>query len=277
MLESSETVLKVVKTTPQYWRATFNSPPLNLWAAEQYEAFGNLLTDLENDKEVRVIVFDSAAEGYFIAHFDLEKGPTIPKTTALKWPFMVRRLAKLSVVSIAEVRGRTRGIGSEFILACDMRFASREKAIFAQLEVGCGALPGGGGIEWLPRLVGRSRALEIILGSEDYNAEVAERYGWINRAIADAELSAFVDNYARRLAGFDTAPLAKAKSLVNARTGLPSLIQLMMSIFAFVSLLKLPQTVARLGKLFTLGLQKDGDTERNLGRAIGELNLPKAN
>ena len=128
------------------------------------------------------------------------------------------RLATTSVVTIAKIRGRNRGGGSEAALACDLRFASREKALFGQPEVGAGMFPGGGALERLPLLVGRARALEIILGSDDFDAETAAQYGWINRALPDDELDDFVDTFARRIASFDRPALAEAKRLVNRRT-----------------------------------------------------------
>ena len=129
-----------------------------------------------------------------------------------EWPAFVTRLAQSRVISIAKVRGRARGHGSELALACDMRFASREKAIFAQTEVGSAVVPGGGATEWLTALAGRSRALEIIVGADDFDAIIAEKYGWVNRALPDAELDGFVDNFARRIASFEKRPLELARS-----------------------------------------------------------------
>ncbi|NKB79897.1 enoyl-CoA hydratase/isomerase family protein [Ochrobactrum daejeonense] len=121
-----------------------------------------------------------------------------------------------------KIRGRARGIGAELAVASDLRFASSENALLCQIEVGFGLLPGGGGLEWLPRHVGRGRALEIILGAEDYDAMTAERYGWINRAIPDAELDAYVDRLARRVTSFNHASIAKTKEMMDRRIPTPT-------------------------------------------------------
>jgi enoyl-CoA hydratase/carnithine racemase len=153
---------------------------------------------------VKVVVFQAADPDFFIAHFDTSKAAEVPRTPgptgSMPWIDFVLRLSSAPVVSIAKVRGRARGVGNEFVLACDMRFASRQKAIFGNPEVGVGVPPGGGALEWLPRIVGRSRALEICLSGDDFDADIAERYGLVNRTLDDGELDAFVDNIASRLA-----------------------------------------------------------------------------
>ena len=143
------------------------------------------MTDLEADPSVKVVVFQSANPDFFIAHLDVAKAAERPEALGL-WRDFVLRLSSTPVVSIAKIRGRTRGIGNEFVLACDMRFASRQSALFGNPEVGVGLVPGGGALEWLPRLVGRSRALEIVLSGDDFDADIAERYGWVNRTLDDA-------------------------------------------------------------------------------------------
>ncbi|KAL6854529.1 ClpP/crotonase [Trichoderma novae-zelandiae] len=274
---SFDDVLKLTKISPAYWRATLNSPPLNLFTSRTYKALRALIEMLENDRAAKVIVFDSAAEEYFIAHYDLvaTEGETAEEETSLisDWANFVLRLARLPVVSIAEVRGRVRGHGSEFILACDMRFGSLEKAIFAQPEAGAGIHCGGGAIEWLPRLVNRSRALEILLGGQDIDAATAAQYGYLNRAIEDAELSSFVDGFARRIAGFDRRPLLETKRAVNDRAGLPRLMDLLSSMQTFVRATKWPETEKRVKTLFDLGLQQDGPAERELGRVLHEASV----
>ena len=185
---------------------TFDNPPLNLIDPETIIALRELMDTLEADPAVKVVVFDSADEEYFIAHFDVARGGELPgpgPTGLPAWPDLATRLTRAPFVTIAEIRGRARGVGSEFALACDLRFASRGKAVFGQPEVGTGLVPGGGSIEVLSALAGRSRTLEIILGSEDFDADTAERYGWINRALPDAELPEFVDRLARRIASFE--------------------------------------------------------------------------
>ena len=208
-------------------------------------------------------------------HYDLED-ETVPDVAGAaeftRWPEFVTRLAQSRVVSVAKLRGRARGHGSELALACDMRFASKEKAILAQVEVGCSVVPGGGATEWLSALTGRSRALEIIVGADDFDAETAEKYGWVNRAIPDAELDAFVDNFARRVASFDKRPLELAKQLVNARAGVPLEGDRWLSNHAFIGTTTWPATQERIGKLMKAGLQQDGDFERALGHNVGTVN-----
>ena len=145
------------------------------------------MTDLEADPSVKVVVFQSANPDFFVAHLDVSKAAERPEVLGL-WREFVLRLSSAPVVSIAKIRGRTRGIGNEFVLACDMRFASRQSALFGNPEIGVGLVAGGGALEWLPRLVGRSRALEIVLSGDDFDADIAERYGWVNRTLDDDDL-----------------------------------------------------------------------------------------
>ena len=167
-------------------------------------------------------------------------------------------------MSIARIRGRTRGIGNEFVLACDMRFASRQSALFGNPEVGVGLVPGGGALEWLPRLVGRSRALEIVLSGDDFDADIAERYGWVNRTLGDDDLDSFVDALVRRLASFDRETLAAAKAQVN-RFGTPTANELQSSIDLFFPLLALPGAQARRAKIRNIGYGVRSDFELNFG------------
>src|SRR4029077_5019040 len=214
--------LRIIEETSAYWRVLFDNPPLNIVGAGMFEGLQDLLARMDATPSLRVVVFDSANPEFYLAHFDLSDpsgslglirtaGPTgLPVLTDT---FV--RLTRSPVVSIAKIRGRVRGVGSEFVLACDMRFASREKTVLAQVEVGSGVHPGGGGTERLPQLVGRGRALEIVLGANDFDGETAERYGYVNRALPDRELDGFVDGLARRIASFDRRPIAAAKHLVN--------------------------------------------------------------
>ena len=205
-----------------YWRVTFSNPPINLEDPDTILELQELGGLMETDDALRVVVLESGDPDFFINHYDVSRAaetPVAPGPTGLPtWIDTATRLATTSVVTIAKIRGRNRGGGSEVALACDLRFASRENAVFGQPEVGAGMFPGGGALERLPLLVGRSRALEIILGSDDFDAETAAQYGWINRAIPDDELDGFVDAFARRIASFDTPALAEAKRLVNRRT-----------------------------------------------------------
>src|SRR5579863_10237241 len=202
------------RTQPGRWTITFSNPPINIFVPETIVELGALMTDLEADPSVKVVVFQSANPDFFVAHLDVAKAAERPETLGL-WREFVLRLSSSPVVSIAKIRGRTRGIGNEFVLACDMRFASRQGALFGQPEVGVGLVPGGGALEWLPRLVGRSRALEIVLSADDFNADIAERYGWVNRAVEEVDLDSFVETLARRLASFDRKTLASAKNQIN--------------------------------------------------------------
>ena len=258
--------------SPAYWQVTIDNPPINMYDPRMFAAFNQLMDRLDAADELRVVVFDSAHPDYFIAHYDLEdeEVPDVPGAAEFThWPVFVTRLAQSRVISVAKLRGRARGHGSEFALACDIRFASRERAILAQVEAGCSVVPGGGATEWLSALAGRSRTLEIIAGADDFDAETAEKYGWVNRAIPDAELDAFVDNFARRVAGFDKRPLELAKQLVNARARVPLEADRWVSNHAFIGTTTWPATQERIGRLMAAGLQKDGDFELALGHNVG--------
>ncbi|MDN7182835.1 enoyl-CoA hydratase/isomerase family protein [Caballeronia sp. SEWSISQ10-4 2] len=205
-----------------YWRVVFSHPPMNLIDPDTILEFQQLVGEIETDENLRVVVFESSDPDYFFSRYDLARAaetPTEPGPSGLPtWIDMTTRISQTPVVSIALIRGRTRGGGSELALAMDMRFASLEKAVFGQPEVAAGVLPGGGAIERLPLLTGRARALEIILGADDFDARAAEHYGWINRALPDAALDVFVDNLAQRIASFDQPALREAKRLINRRS-----------------------------------------------------------
>ena len=180
------------------------------------------------------------------------------------------RLTRSAVVSIAKIRGCVRGVSSEFVLACDMRFASRENTLLGQPEVGVGVHPGGGGTERLPQLVGRGRALEIVLGGNDFDGDTAERYGYVNRALPDAELDAFVDVLARRIASFDRRAIAAAKNLIN-QVSLPSADRLLDSLNSFQSALTWTETQQRIQSLLNRGLQREADFEKRWPALLGTL------
>jgi enoyl-CoA hydratase/carnithine racemase len=207
------------RTHPGRWTITFSNPPINLFVPETIVELAALMTELEADPSVKVVVFQSANPEFFVAHLDVAKAAERPEVLDL-WREFVLRLSSGPVVSIAKIRGRTRGIGNEFVLGCDMRFASRQSAVFGNPEVGVGLIPGGGALEWLPRLIGRSRALEFVLTADDFDADIAERYGWVNRTLDDNDLDSFVDALAGRLASFDRQTLAAAKAQIN-RLGMP--------------------------------------------------------
>src|SRR6201996_4092024 len=218
--------VRLQKHLPTFWRVTFDFPPVNIFGPKQIPELDEIITAIENDAELKVVVFDSAVEGFFITHYDfitpLEESAKIPPgpTGLQALPDMLVRLSRAPVVSIVSIRGRATGVGSELSLASDMRFASREKAILSQWEVGAGLVPGGGPMARLPRLIGRGRALEVLLGADDISGDLAERYGYVNRSLPDAELDIFVDRLARRISSFDREVIAETKKLVD-RASLP--------------------------------------------------------
>src|SRR6202040_60149 len=222
--------IRVTRRSPAYWRVTIDNPPLNVMGPETVRQFQAVINELEVDGDVRVVVFDSAVEGYFLNHSDfmarLEDLTSMPAgpTGLPPWPDFLVRLTRAPVASIALIRGRATGNGSEITLACDMSFASREKAILSQWEAGVGMVPGGGPMARLPQLIGRNRALEVLLSSEDIRGEQAEAYGYVNRALPDAELDAYVEALATRIAKFDKWAIANTKRLVN--TSLPPDVEL---------------------------------------------------
>src|SRR5277367_218318 len=254
------------RTYPGLWTITFRNPPINMFVPTTIVELGALMTDPEADPSVKVVVFQSANPDFFVAHLDVGKAAERPEVLDL-WREFVLRLSSAPVVSIAKIRGRTRGIGNEFVLACDMRFASRQNALFGNPEVGVGLIPGGGTLEWLPRLVGRSRALEIVLSADDFDADIAERYGWVNRTLEDADLDSFVDTLVRRLASFDRETLAAAKAQVN-RFGMPTAAELQSSNYMIFPMLVLPDAQARRPKLRGIGYGIPGDFELNFGRYL---------
>jgi enoyl-CoA hydratase/carnithine racemase len=254
------------RTYPGRWTITFSNPPINMFLLETIDELRALMTDIEANPSVKVVVFQSANPDFFVAHLDVAKAAKRPDVLDL-WRDFVLRLSSAPVVSIAKVRGRTRGIGNEFVLACDMRFASRQNALFGNPEVGVGLIPGGGALEWLPRLVGRSRALEIALSGDDFDADIAERYGWVNRTLDDKDLDSFVDTFAGRLASFDREVLAAAKTQIN-RFGMPTAAELQSSNDMIFSILAGPSAQARRAKIRDIGYGVPSDFELNFGRYL---------
>ncbi|HXL83070.1 MAG TPA: enoyl-CoA hydratase/isomerase family protein [Casimicrobiaceae bacterium] len=267
--------LRVTQKSQAYWRITFDNPPINLVDTDSFAEFARLMDMMEAAPNLKVVVFDSANPDFFIAHFQARLGarnPSAPKPGGhYPWTDFITRLSKLPAVSVAAIRGRARGVGSEFALACDIRFASLERAIFAQIEVGAGLIPGGGGLERLPRLMGRSRALEVVLGCDDLDAAVAERYGWVNRAIPDHEFEAFVERFARRVASFDQQALGAAKRLVDLHHKGPTPAEFDETQAIFVEALTWPGAAARIPKLIEMGLGRPSDLELNFGRSLDDL------
>lgn len=269
-------LVRLDRLSAQLWQITINNPPFNLVVPEMVSALHSIVTSMDRDPEVKVVVFRSAIEGYFINHFDLNKArdfPVEPGTPPLPtWVDLVLRLSRSPVISIASIRGRTRGGGNEFSLACDLRYASLDHAFFGQPEVGTGILPGGGASERLPRLIGRDRALEVILSSQDYGAQDAERIGMVTRAQPDAELDPFVDALATRLSGFDKASLAGAKAQINRATPLADA-DLLSSYDEYTRSLGWPGFKARRPRIAALiGQHGVEDFERRLGHYLGLAN-----
>ena len=274
-MAESASPLRVIEEMPAYWRVVFDYPPFNIVDAILFQGLQDLLGRMDASPSLRVVAFESANPEFYLAHFDLT-GKTGNITTAVGpsgLPILTDtfiRITRSPVASIAKIRGCVRGASSEFVLACDMRFASRENTLLGQPEVGVGVHPGGGGTERLPHLVGRGRALEIILGANDFHGDTAERYGYVNRALPDAELDGFVDTLARRIASFDRRAIAAAKSLVN-RVSLPSADQLLDALNSFQTALTWTETQQRIEALLKRGLQQDSSFERRWPAVLGTL------
>src|SRR6202163_3902611 len=267
--------VRVIEETPAYWRVLFEYPPFNIVDATMFEGLQDLLVRMDTRQSLRVVVFESANPDFYLAHFDLtcKTGNITTAVGPSGLPILMDtfvRLTKSPVVSIAKIRGCVRGASSEFVLACDMRFASRENTRLGQPEVGVGVHPGGGGTERLPHLVGRGRALEIVLGGNDFDGDTAERYGYVNRAVPDAELDSFVDALARRIASFDRRAIAAAKNLIN-QVSLPSSDRLLEALNSFQTALSWTEAQQRVGALIKRGLQKDVDFEKEWPTVLGTL------
>src|SRR5579871_422567 len=254
------------RTQPGRWTITFSNPPINMFIPATIVELGALISKVEADPSVKVVVFQSANPDFFVAHLDVAKAAEQPEVLDL-WREFVLRLSSSTVVSIAKIRGRTRGIGNEFVLACDMRFASRQSAVFGNPEVGVGLIPGGGALEWLPRLVGRSRALEFVLSADDFDADIAERYGWVNRTLDNGDLDSFVDTLVRRLASFERETLGAAKAQIN-RFGVPTAAELQSSNEMIFPMLALPDAQSRRPRLRGIGYGVRSDFELNFGRYL---------
>ena len=213
--------IHLTRRSRHYWRVTLDHPPLNIFGPDTIPQLDEAITAIETDEHVKVVVFDSAVEGYFLTHYDFlakpEETTRLPPGPAGLGPLndMLVRLSRAPVVSIASIRGRATGVGSELALACDMRFASREKAILSHFEVGAGIVPGGGPMARLPRLMGRGRALEVLLGADDIPGDLADRYGYVNRSFPDSELDAFVESLATRIASFDKQAISETKRFAD--------------------------------------------------------------
>lgn len=270
--------IRLERRLPSYWRVTFDMPPVNIFGPRHLPLLNDIITTIETDPQVKVVVFDSAVEGFFITHYDflapLEESLNVPPgpTGLQALPDMLVRLSRAPVVSIASIRGRATGVGSELALASDMRFASRERAILSQWEVGAGLVPGGGPMARLPRLMGRGRALEVLLSADDIRGDLAERYGYVNRSLPDAELDGFVEALAMRIASFDKDAIAETKRLVDVAS-LPPDEEIKPEWGAFIAALGRPASQTRIKALMARGFHRAGDVENRLGFHVGQIGI----
>src|SRR3972149_7002898 len=239
---------------------TIDHPPINLLDFPLMQEIDRLGREVEVDDAVRVVVFDSANPDFFIAHADVNlilQLPAVapPKADSLKFfHAMVDRFRTMPKVSIAKIEGRARGGGSEFVLSLDMRVGALGRAILAQPEVALGIIPGGSGTQRLPRLMGRSRALEVVLGCDDFPADLAERYGYINRAVPADEIGPFVERLAYRIASFPAEAIAFAKASVNSAE-LPTIEGLLEEAHYFNQAVATDAAQQRMKRILELGAQ----------------------
>ena len=276
------TRFRLVRSTPTLLRVIFDNPPINLIDPVMVVELHDLLTEIAEDSRVAVVVFDSADPDFFLAHYDIAADPSafdaLPaaRTPFHHWADLLIRLSKSPAVTITALRGRARAAGSEFALATDIRFASRERAVLGQFEVGFAAVPGGGPSTRLPGIVGRGRAFEILLGGQDFDGELAERYGYVNRAVPDAEFVGFVNAFAERVSRFDLIALADIKHFVNAAS-LPADDALTAEMDAFAEAVARPATPSIIEQALKLGFQQRSDVELNLGAYVGKVVQKPAN
>ena len=241
---------------------TINNPPMNLLNMELIGEFNRLQRKIAKDNDVRVVVFDSADPDFFIAHFDVSFLAVLPDEPTAKPDVLTglhpvcEAFRTMPKISIAKIEGIARGGGSEFVLALDMRFGAIGKTILGQPEIMLGIIPGGGGTQRLPRLMGRSRAMEAIVGGIDFTAELSERYGYINRAFPPDELSPFVEDLAYRIASFPNESIALAKKAVLRALETPITEGLLEEMYLFGQACALPVAKERMNWF----LQRNGQT-----------------
>jgi enoyl-CoA hydratase/carnithine racemase len=264
--------VRLTRISKAYWRVTFDNPPLNVMGPQLVREFNPIVAAIEADEDVSVLAFDSAVDGFFLNHSDfnadVDELTSMPQgPTGLEaWPDLTR----MPVVSIALIRGRATGNGSEPAFACDISFASREKALLSQWEVGVGLVAGGGPMARLPRLMGRQRALEVLLSSNDIGADLAEAYGYVNRSLPDSELDGFVDALATRIASFDRWAIANTKRLVNAAS-VPPDVEIAAGWDTCMTSIGRPAAQGKIKALLEQGFHQPGDVENRLGFYLGEL------
>ncbi|MFI9617161.1 enoyl-CoA hydratase/isomerase family protein [Streptomyces sp. NPDC052023] len=271
---TDEQQFQVHEVSPSYWKVTFSNGPINLIDVDTIEQLAVLVDRIEQAPDLTVVVFESANPDFFMAHFDfLADGARVaamePGPTGLH-PYSdnLIRLGKVPAVTVSAIKGRARGAGSEFALATDIRFAGPH-AVLGQFEVGVGAVPGGNPTGRLARMVGRGRAMEILLGADDFTAELAAQYGYVNRVLPDDQLDDFVDAFARRIAGFDKVAVSETKALIGASAGIPDE-EFGSALSAYFRTAGRPENQHRVQRLFDRGLQKPDGVELDLGKQVAE-------
>src|SRR5947207_1134358 len=275
-MATSTKQIHLTRRSPYYWRVTIDHPPLNIFGPDTIPQLNEVITAIETDPDVKVVIFDSAVKGFFLTHYDflakVEDTTSLPPgpTGLAPLPDMLVRLSRAPVVSIALIRGRATGVGSELALACDMRFASREKAILSHFEVGAGVVAGGGPMARLPRLMGRGRALEVLLGADDIPGDLAQDNGYVNRSLPDSELDAFVEALAVRIASFDKRAISETKRFVDVAS-LPPDYEIAPEWDVCLASIMRPAAQKRINKLMEQGFHKPGDVENRLGYHVGQL------
>ena len=272
------TQFSITEPTPGYWKVVFSNPPINLLNSTTVLEIGEIVRRIEEGPDLRVVVFASEHPDFYMERYDLsDTNPVAFAPTDSGVTYFIDsmlRMNEVGPITIASIRGRVRGGGSEFALSCDMRFASIENSVFGQPEVGVGIVPAGGAVERLPGLVGAARALEIIASADDYDAVTAERYGWINRAMPDTELDGYVDRLARRLASFDAQVLATAKRLVRGRGPVPSVGEYRETLEALRTLIASPSATDRRGAVARRAAATGADFELRMGYYLGVIQEP---
>jgi enoyl-CoA hydratase/carnithine racemase len=255
---------------------TINNPPINVITMPLYMDLMALTEELESDPELSVVVFKSADPDFFIAHFDVELILTFPidrpaqrEAELNDFHKVCERLRTMDKVTIAQIEGRLGGGGSELASSMDMRFGVRGKTIASQMEVALGILPGGSGTQRLPALVGRARAMEIILGAQDVDAETAERWGYLNRIFSSEDIDAWVMNLAKRIASYPVAAVRLAKQSINAAQVNPT-DGLREEFYLFQQLLRTEDAQQKMKAFMDIGGQtRDG--ELNVGELVDRL------
>jgi len=273
---SVKSTISIERISPAIAKVHFFNAPVNFIVPETISALNQAVKDLSKDENLKVVIFVSDMKGYFFNHFDTSQFPVFLGQVGVDgkplWVELITNLSNAPFITIADVHGRTQGGGNELTLAFDLRYASKEKAVFDQPEVGIGLFPGGGGTDMLARLAGRDRALEAFLSSDEYNAELAEKYGWVTRAIPEARLDGFVDGMAHRLASFDKTALITTKRQIVGVT-FPKEADRLSSYTEFTKSVSWPglqQRLAVFGKIYQeVGLEK---VESNMGYYVGEGN-----